>query len=95
MNKILVCVGTSGISAGAEKVADNFEAEVKKNKLSFKVIRSHLGHVSLFQKLFDFIFCVFGVSRDLLSIVLIISRNRIQSLTAVRFGESIFLVDSN
>jgi len=47
MNKILVCVGTSGVSAGAEKVADNFECLVKKNKLDFSVIR--VGDRGLFR----------------------------------------------
>jgi len=47
MNKILVCVGTSGVSAGAEKVADNFERLVKKNKLDFRVIR--VGDRGLFR----------------------------------------------
>jgi len=47
MNKILVCVGTSGVSAGAEKVADNFEVEIKKNKLNFKIVR--VGDRGLFR----------------------------------------------
>jgi len=28
-NKILICVGTSGLSAGANEVADNFQSELK------------------------------------------------------------------
>ncbi len=47
MNKVLVCVGTSGVSAGAEKVADNFENQVKKNKLDFEVVR--VGDRGLFR----------------------------------------------
>ena len=47
MNKILVCVGTSGVSAGAEKVAENFEKSIKKNNLDFKVIR--VGDRGLFR----------------------------------------------
>ncbi|RLF56626.1 MAG: NADH-quinone oxidoreductase subunit F, partial [Thermoplasmata archaeon] len=47
MNKILVCVGTSGVSAGAEKVANIFESEVKKNNLGFNVIR--VGDRGLFR----------------------------------------------
>ena len=40
--RVLVCVGTSGISAGAEDVANNFEKEIKKNKIQnkFEVIRA-------------------------------------------------------
>ncbi len=34
MNKILVCLGTSGISAGAAKVTKGFEEELKKHNLS-------------------------------------------------------------
>ena len=47
MNKVLVCVGTSGVSAGAVKVADNFEKEIKKEKLDFEVIR--VGDRGLFR----------------------------------------------
>jgi len=47
MNKILVCVGTSGVSAGAEKVADNFESQVKKNNLDFEIVR--VGDRGLFR----------------------------------------------
>ncbi len=47
MKKILVCVGTSGVSAGAIKVADNFENEIKKNNLDFKVVR--VGDRGLFR----------------------------------------------
>ncbi|RLF57608.1 MAG: NADH-quinone oxidoreductase subunit NuoF [Thermoplasmata archaeon] len=47
MNKILVCVGTSGVSAGAEKVADNFERLIRKSKLDFRVIR--VGDRGLFR----------------------------------------------
>ncbi len=47
MNKVLVCVGTSGVSAGAEKVADNFEKEIKKENLDFKLIR--VGDRGLFR----------------------------------------------
>jgi NADH-quinone oxidoreductase subunit F len=34
MNKILICLGTSGISAGATKVVEVFEEELKKHNLS-------------------------------------------------------------
>jgi len=47
MNKILVCVGTSGVSAGAVKVADIFEKEIKKANLDFQVIR--VGDRGLFR----------------------------------------------
>ncbi len=41
-NKILVCVGTSGLSAGADKVAENFETELKKiNRLNdYKIVKT-------------------------------------------------------
>jgi NADH-quinone oxidoreductase subunit F len=40
--RVLVCVGTSGISAGAEDVANIFEKEIKKNNIQnkFEVIRA-------------------------------------------------------
>ncbi|MFC1668816.1 NADH-ubiquinone oxidoreductase-F iron-sulfur binding region domain-containing protein [Spirochaetota bacterium] len=40
--KILVCVGTSGVAAGAEKIADSFESELKKHGLgeSYTVVRT-------------------------------------------------------
>ena len=47
MKKILVCVGTSGVSAGAVKVADNFEKEISKKNLDFKVVR--VGDRGLFR----------------------------------------------
>lgn len=47
MDKILVCVGTSGVSAGAEKVADNFEKSIKENKLDFRLVR--VGDRGLFR----------------------------------------------
>ncbi len=47
MNRVLVCVGTSGVSAGAVKVADNFEKEIKKADIDFEVIR--VGDRGLFR----------------------------------------------
>ena len=40
--KILICMGTSGLSAGAELLAANFEKELKRHKLSdkYKVVRT-------------------------------------------------------
>jgi len=47
MDKVLVCVGTSGVSAGAEKVADNFQKEIKKENLDFELVR--VGDRGLFR----------------------------------------------
>ena len=47
--RILVCVGTSGISAGAEEVASNFEKEIKKHKLQDKFIIIRAGDRGLFR----------------------------------------------
>ncbi|GAG84059.1 unnamed protein product, partial [marine sediment metagenome] len=47
MNKILVCVGTSGLLAGAEKVAEIFEKLINKYNLDFEVIR--VGDRGLFR----------------------------------------------
>ncbi|MCK4936725.1 MAG: NADH-quinone oxidoreductase subunit J/K, partial [Elusimicrobiales bacterium] len=56
ITKIFVCMGTSGLSAGAEKVAENFKKEIKSRKLSdkFEVVR--VGDRGLFRDvLVDFI----------------------------------------
>jgi NADH-quinone oxidoreductase subunit F len=41
-NTILICVGTSGISAGAENVAKNFEVELKNRNLleKYKIVKT-------------------------------------------------------
>ena len=41
-NKILICVGTSGLSAGANEVADNFQSELKKHNLfnNYEIIKT-------------------------------------------------------
>ncbi len=48
-NKILICMGTSGISAGAEDVASAFERELKRHKLTdkFRIVR--VGDRGLFR----------------------------------------------
>ena len=56
ITKILICMGTSGISAGAEKVAENFKKEISGRKLSdkFEVVR--VGDRGLFRDvLVDFV----------------------------------------
>jgi len=49
LTKILICLGTSGISAGAEEVAKKFEAELAKHHLAerYKVVR--VGDRGLFR----------------------------------------------
>jgi len=48
-NRILICMGTSGIAAGAEKVAQAFESELKDNKLSDKYEIIRTGDRGLFR----------------------------------------------
>lgn len=39
--KILICAGTSGLSAGADKIAREFETQLKKNKISgYQVVKT-------------------------------------------------------
>ncbi len=47
--KILICMGTSGISAGAEEVARNFESELKQRKLAGKCRVIKTGDRGLFR----------------------------------------------
>ncbi|RKY25882.1 MAG: NADH-quinone oxidoreductase subunit F, partial [Planctomycetota bacterium] len=47
--KILICMGTSGISAGAEEVADRFQAEMEKHHLQEKYTIVRTGDRGLFR----------------------------------------------
>jgi NADH-quinone oxidoreductase subunit F len=47
--KILICMGTSGISAGAKEVAKHFEDEIKKNNLQDKCEVIRVGDRGLFR----------------------------------------------
>jgi NADH-quinone oxidoreductase subunit F len=48
-NRILICMGTSGISAGAEKVESNFRSELKRRKLTGKWEITKTGDRGLFR----------------------------------------------
>ena len=59
--RILICMGTSGISAGAEKVCSAFNDELKRNKLIDKCEIVRTGDRGLFRDvLVDIITCELG-----------------------------------